>query len=107
VLHAIPVCVPDVFGIDARSVVLPIVPMFHVNAWGLPYAAPIVGAKLVLCGAKLDGAILHELITAERVTFSAGVPRVWMTCSTARRRTGRPSRGSSASSSAARPCDRC
>jgi acyl-CoA synthetase (AMP-forming)/AMP-acid ligase II len=47
VLHAIAVCLPGVFGLDARSVVLPIVPMFHVNAWGLPYAAPIVGAKLV------------------------------------------------------------
>jgi 3-(methylthio)propionyl---CoA ligase len=79
VLHAMAGCLPDVFGLDARSVVLPIVPMFHVNAWGLPYAAPMVGAKLVLCGAKLDGASLYELITAEGVTFSAGVPTVWMT----------------------------
>jgi 3-(methylthio)propionyl---CoA ligase len=79
VLHAMAVCLPDVFGLDARSVVLPIVPMFHVNVWGLPYAAPMVGAKMVLCGAKLDGASLHELITAERVNLSAGVPTVWMT----------------------------
>ena len=79
VLHAITVCMPDVFGLSADSVILPIVPMFHVNAWGIPYAAPMVGAKLVLCGAKLDGASLHELIEAERVTFSAGVPTVWMT----------------------------
>jgi fatty-acyl-CoA synthase len=78
VLHAMAVCLPDVFGLSAQSVILPIVPMFHVNAWGLPYAAPMVGAKLVLCGAKLDGASLHELIAAERVTFSAGVPTVWM-----------------------------
>ncbi|HUA51309.1 MAG TPA: long-chain-fatty-acid--CoA ligase [Candidatus Sulfotelmatobacter sp.] len=79
VLHAMAVCAPDVFGLGATSVILPIVPMFHVNAWGLPYAAPMVGAKLVLCGAKLDGASLHELMEAEGVTFSAGVPTVWMT----------------------------
>jgi fatty-acyl-CoA synthase len=78
VLHAMTVCQPDLFGLGAQSVILPIVPMFHVNAWGLPYAAPMVGAKLVLCGARLDGASLHELMAAEGVTFSAGVPTVWM-----------------------------
>jgi acyl-CoA synthetase (AMP-forming)/AMP-acid ligase II len=79
ILHAMSVSLPDVFGLSASTVLLPIVPMFHVNAWGLPYAAPMVGAKLVLCGAKLDGASLHELMEAEGVTFSAGVPTVWMT----------------------------
>ncbi len=77
VLHAMAVCLPDVFALGASSVVMPVVPMFHVNAWGLPHAAPLVGAKLVLPGPKLDGASLHELITAEAVTFSAGVPTVW------------------------------
>ncbi len=78
VLHAMSVCLPDVFAIGAGSTVMPVVPMFHVNAWGLPHAAPMAGAKLVLPGSKLDGASLHELITAEGVTFSAGVPTVWM-----------------------------
>ncbi|WP_043837023.1 long-chain-fatty-acid--CoA ligase [Muricoccus aerilatus] len=78
VLHAMAVCVPDVFALSARSVAMPVVPMFHVNAWGLPYAAPMVGAKLVLPGPKLDGASLHALIEEEGVTFTAGVPTVWM-----------------------------
>ncbi len=56
---------------------LPVVPMFHVNAWGLPYAAPMVGARLVLPGPNLDGRSLYELFEAERVTVSAGVPTVW------------------------------
>jgi len=77
-LHAMAVCLPDVFALGARSVAMPVVPMFHVNAWGLPYAAPLVGAKLVLPGPKLDGASLHELITGEGVTFTAGVPTIWM-----------------------------
>ena len=78
VLHAMTVCMPDAFALGARSVAMPVVPMFHVNAWGLPYAAPMVGAKLVLPGPKLDGASLHELIVSEGVTFTAGVPTVWM-----------------------------
>jgi 3-(methylthio)propionyl---CoA ligase len=78
VLHAMMACTPDAFALSARSVIMPAVPMFHVNAWGLPYAAAIVGAKLVLPGSKLDGASLHGLISAERVTFTAGVPTVWM-----------------------------
>ena len=61
VLHAYAVSLPDVKGYSARSVVLPIVPMFHVNAWGIPYAAPLSGAKLVLPGAGMDGASLYEL----------------------------------------------
>ncbi|MCQ4160185.1 long-chain-fatty-acid--CoA ligase [Roseomonas sp. GC11] len=78
VLHALGCCLPDVFELSARSVIMPAVPMFHVNAWGTPYSAPMVGAKLVLPGPKLDGASLRELILSEGVTFSAGVPTVWM-----------------------------
>ena len=77
VLHAMAVCLPDAFCLGAASVAMPVVPMFHVNAWGLPHAAPLVGAKLVLPGPNLDGRSLHELIVSEGVTFSAGVPTVW------------------------------
>jgi fatty-acyl-CoA synthase len=78
VLHAMATCLPDAKGYSAQSVVLPIVPMFHVNAWGIPYAAPLVGAKLVFPGAGLDGKSLYELFERERVDCSAGVPTVWL-----------------------------
>jgi len=78
VLHSYAVSLIDVFGLSAREVVLPVVPMFHVNAWGLPYAAPLTGAKLVMPGPNLDGASLQALIESEEVTFTAGVPTVWM-----------------------------
>jgi fatty-acyl-CoA synthase len=78
VLHALASSLPDVKALSAQSVVLPVVPMFHVNAWGIPYAAPLVGAKLVFPGAALDGKSLHELFESERVTFTAGVPTVWL-----------------------------
>ena len=78
VLHAMTACMPDVFALGATAVVMPAVPMFHVNAWGLPYAAPLSGAKLVLPGPKLDAESLHDLIITEGVTHSAGVPTVWM-----------------------------
>lgn len=78
VLHAITISQPDVANLGAESVVLPIVPMFHVNAWGLPYAAPFVGAKLVLPGGALDGRSLYTLFEDEGVTHSAGVPTVWL-----------------------------
>ena len=78
VLHAYGACLPDALNLSARDVVLPVVPMFHVNAWGLPYAAPLVGAKLVFPGAQLDGASLHGLFESERVTCSAGVPTIWL-----------------------------
>ena len=77
-LHAMSIAVPDVFNLTSASVVCPVVPMFHVNAWGVPYVAPIVGAKLVLPGPRLDGASLHQLMTDEGVTFTAGVPTVWL-----------------------------
>jgi acyl-CoA synthetase (AMP-forming)/AMP-acid ligase II len=78
VLHAYGAALPDTLGLSARSVVLPVVPMFHVNAWGLPYTAAMVGAKLVFPGVALDGASLHELFEKEKVTFTAGVPTVWL-----------------------------
>jgi fatty-acyl-CoA synthase len=65
-------------GASARDVILPVVPMFHVNAWGIPYVAPLVGAKLVFPGPQLDGKSLYELFEAEGVTYSAGVPTVWL-----------------------------
>ena len=78
ILHAYGAALPDTLGLSARSVVLPVVPMFHVNAWGLPYSAAMVGAKLVFPGIALDGASLHELFETEGVTFTAGVPTVWL-----------------------------
>jgi len=78
ILHAYSICLPDVFNMSARSVVLPVVPMFHVNAWGIPYAAPLSGAKLVFPGASLDGASIYQLFEQEKVNYSAGVPTVWL-----------------------------
>jgi fatty-acyl-CoA synthase len=78
VLHAMAVCLPDAKGYSAQSIVLPIVPMFHVNAWGIPYSAPLVGAKIVFPGAGLDGKSLYELFESEGVESSAGVPTVWL-----------------------------
>ncbi len=77
-LHALMSIQPDLFNLRAVDVILPIVPMYHANAWGLAFSAPIVGAKLVLPGPRLDGASLANLIAAERVTFAAGVPTVAM-----------------------------
>lgn len=78
VLHALVVNQPDGFAIRACDVVLPVVPMFHANAWGLIYAAPMAGAKLVLPGPRLDGASVWELLDVERVTITAAVPTVWL-----------------------------
>ena len=78
VLHALTISVPDGFGIAAADCVMPVVPMFHVNAWGLPYASAMAGAKLVMPGPRLDGASLHGLVRGEGVTLTAGVPTVWM-----------------------------
>ncbi len=77
VLHTYAAALPDSLNCSARDVILPVVPMFHVNAWGLPYIACMVGAKLVFPGPALDGKSLYELIEGERVTLSAGVPTVW------------------------------
>ena len=77
-LHAYAAALPDALNLSARDVVLPVVPMFHVNAWGLPYSCALTGTKLVLPGPHLDGKSLHELFEAEGVTMSAGVPTVWL-----------------------------
>jgi fatty-acyl-CoA synthase len=76
-LHTLVTLGADVMGLRARDVVLPVVPMFHANAWGIAFSAPAVGSKLVMPGPKLDGASIHELLEAEGVTFSAAVPTVW------------------------------
>ena len=76
-LHTYAAALPDALNCSARDVILPVVPMFHVNAWGLPYIACMVGAKLVFPGPALDGKSLYELLEAEQVTLSAGVPTVW------------------------------
>ncbi|MFM0377910.1 3-(methylthio)propionyl-CoA ligase [Paraburkholderia strydomiana] len=77
VLHTYAAALPDSLNCSARDSILPVVPMFHVNAWGLPYIACMVGAKLVFPGPALDGESLYELIETEHVTLSAGVPTVW------------------------------
>ena len=78
VLHAWAVALPDSLSLSARDCILPVVPMFHVNAWGIPYAAAMTGAKLVFPGAALDGKSVYELLESEQVTMAAGVPTVWM-----------------------------
>ena len=78
VLHAYASSMPNALNVSSRDVVLPVVPMFHVNAWGLPYSVPLSGAKLVLPGPALDGRSLYDLFEGEGVTFSAGVPTVWL-----------------------------
>ncbi|ACG79145.1 medium-chain-fatty-acid--CoA ligase [Phenylobacterium zucineum HLK1] len=76
-LHTLVTLGADVLGISAKDVVLPVVPMFHANAWGIAFSGPAVGSKLVMPGQKLDGASIHELLETEGVTFSAAVPTVW------------------------------
>ena len=76
-LHAYAAALPDVMSLSARDAVLPVVPMFHVNAWGIPYSAALTGTKLVFPGPALDGKSIYELIEAEKVTYAAGVPTVW------------------------------
>ena len=77
VIHAMAANQTDVFGCGANDVVLPIVPMFHANAWAIAFVAPMCGAKLVMPGAKLDGQSVYELLEGEKVTFTAAVPTVW------------------------------
>ena len=78
VLHALTTSLPDAKSLSCRDTVLPVVPMFHANAWSLALNAPMVGAKLVMPGARLDGASLYELLDSERVSFTAAVPTVWL-----------------------------
>ena len=77
-LHAYAAALPDALNLSARDTILPVVPMFHVNAWGLPYSCALMGARIVFPGQHLDGKSLHELFESERVTMSAGVPTVWL-----------------------------
>ena len=77
-LHALMELAPDTFSINSRDVILLVVPMFHANAWGTPYGAAMVGAKLVLPAQFLNGESLFELMRDEKVTFSQGVPTIWM-----------------------------
>jgi fatty-acyl-CoA synthase len=78
VIHTFAVSLRSVMGIDEHDVALPVVPMFHANAWGMPYAAVMAGAKLVLPGPYLDPPSLVELFESERVTITGGVPTIWM-----------------------------
>ena len=78
VLHALIVSSGDAFGLRSFDCVLPVVPMFHANAWALTFAAPMAGARLVMPGAKMDGASIYELLENEQVTFTAAVPTVWL-----------------------------
>jgi fatty-acyl-CoA synthase len=78
VLHSLVFALPDALGISSRDAILPAVPMFHVNGWNLPFTAALTGAKLVLPGPRLDPVSLLDLLEGERVTFTAGVPTVWM-----------------------------
>jgi fatty-acyl-CoA synthase len=78
VLHSLMAALPDSNGASAQDTILPVVPMFHANAWGLPYTGTFVGAALVLPGPKLDAVSVLDLMADERVTLSAGVPTVWM-----------------------------
>ena len=77
-LHAFAGALPDSLNLSARDVILPVVPMFHVNAWGLPYGAAMTGAKMVFPGAALDGKSVYDLLESEGVTMAAGVPTVWL-----------------------------
>jgi fatty-acyl-CoA synthase len=77
VLNALTICIPGALGLSPQESILPVVPMFHINAWCLPYATLVAGARLVLPGPKLDGPSLYELMESERVTVSAGVPTIW------------------------------
>jgi fatty-acyl-CoA synthase len=78
VLHTLTVCLADCLAVTERDAILPVVPMFHANAWGLPYAAVLTGAKLVFPGPRLDASSLLELLTAEKITLAAGVPTIWL-----------------------------
>jgi fatty-acyl-CoA synthase len=77
ILHTYASALPDSLNISAMDTVMPVVPMFHVNAWGTPYSCVMAGAKIVFPGAKLDGASLYKLMESEQVSMSAGVPTIW------------------------------
>ena len=87
-IHTLVTMGKDVMGLSAADTVLPVVPMFHANAWGMAFSCAAVGAKLVMPGQRLDGASVHELLESEEVTFSAAVPTVWQMLLTHLRDTG-------------------
>jgi fatty-acyl-CoA synthase len=78
VLHAMAATAADALCLSSRDTMMPVVPMFHANAWSLAFSGPMVGAKLVMPGPKMDGASVYELLDAERVNVTAAVPTVWM-----------------------------
>ena len=77
-LHSMIAQQPDAMGLSSRDRVLPIVPLFHANGWGLAFSCPMAGAAMIMPGAKMDGASVYEILTTEKVTFSAAVPTVWL-----------------------------
>jgi 3-(methylthio)propionyl---CoA ligase len=78
ILHSMMAATPDAMAASSRDVILPVVPMFHANCWGLAVTSPMVGAALVMPGARLDGASIYELLDTYKVTFTAAVPTVWL-----------------------------
>jgi acyl-CoA synthetase (AMP-forming)/AMP-acid ligase II len=78
VLHTLVACMTDTLGVSEGDTVLPVVPMFHANAWGLPFCAAATGAKLVVPGPHLDAASIVDLMASEKVTLAAGVPTIWL-----------------------------
>ena len=89
VLHSWGACMADTLALCAEDTILPVVPMFHANAWAIPYAAPMCGAKLVMPGAGMDGKSVFELLESEKVTMTAGVPTVWLMLLTYMREEGK------------------
>ena len=77
VLHAMMTVAPDAFGISNKSIVMPVVPMFHANSWSLAFATPMIGASLVMPGPKLDGPSIYDILESEKVSFTAAVPTIW------------------------------
>ena len=78
VLHSMMAQAPDAMNCSSRDVILPVVPMFHANCWGLALTSPMVGATMVMPGAKMDGASIYELLNTFQVSFTAAVPTVWL-----------------------------
>ncbi|HMO30388.1 long-chain-fatty-acid--CoA ligase [Enterovirga sp.] len=76
-LQALMTSQADAFGLSARDVVMPVVPLFHANSWSLAFAAPMIGSALVMPGPRLDGASVHDILTTQKVTFTAAVPTIW------------------------------
>lgn len=87
-LHTYASCLPDTLGLSAKEIILPVVPMFHANAWGIPYSAAMTGAKLVMPGPGLDGDSLLALIDDYDVTLALGVPTIWIMLIDAARKAG-------------------